>query len=64
MDRLTGGFLSIWLETIVDGLYRDGTVHISREMHKQCNSPRNDQPSAKTSQTSLTDLSLAIGTAY
>ena len=28
------------------------------------NSPRNDQPSAKTSQTSLTDLSLAIGTAY
>ena len=20
----------------VDGLYRDGTVHISREMHKQC----------------------------
>ena len=28
------------------------------------NSPRNDQLSAKTSQTSLTDLSLAIGTAY
>ena len=28
------------------------------------NSPRNDQPSAKTSQTSLTDLSLAIETAY
>ena len=28
------------------------------------NSPRNDQPSAKTSQTSLTDLSLVIGTAY
>ena len=28
------------------------------------NSPRNDQPSAKTSQTSLMDLSLAIGTAY
>ena len=20
----------------LDGLYRDGTVHISREMHKQC----------------------------
>ena len=45
----------------IDGLYRDGTVHISREMHKH-NSPRNDQRSAKTSQTSLTDLSLAIGT--
>ena len=28
------------------------------------NSPRNDQPSAKTSQKSLKDLSLAIGTAY
>ena len=28
------------------------------------NSPRNDKRSAKTSQTSLTDLSLAIGTAY
>ena len=28
------------------------------------NSPRNDQRSAKTSQTSLTDLSLAIGTVY
>ena len=28
------------------------------------NSSRNDQPSAKTSQTSLTDLSIAIGTAY
>ena len=28
------------------------------------NSPRNDQPSAKASQTSLTDLSLAIETAY
>ena len=28
------------------------------------NSPRNDQLSAKTAQTSLTDLSLAIGTAY
>ena len=34
--------------------------------HVRClyNSPRNDQPSAKTSKTSLTDLSLAIGTAY
>ena len=35
--------------------------------HVRCKlyySPRNDQPSAKTSQTSLTDLSLAIATAY
>ena len=32
-------FLSATSELIrpsVDGLYRDGTVHISREMHKQC----------------------------
>ena len=28
------------------------------------NSPRNDQPSAKTSPTSLMDLYLTIGTAY
>ena len=39
------------------------TLDIStREMH--FNLPRNDQRSAKTSQTSLTDLSLVIGTPY
>ena len=26
----------ICIRPSVDGLYRDGTVHISREMHKQC----------------------------
>ena len=28
--------MCICIRPSVDGLYRDGTVHISREMHKQC----------------------------
>ena len=28
--------LEFCIRPSVDGLYRDGTVHISREMHKQC----------------------------
>ena len=27
---------AVGIRPSVDGLYRDGTVHISREMHKQC----------------------------
>ena len=28
--------LELVIRPSVDGLYRDGTVHISRDMHKQC----------------------------
>ena len=29
-------FKGVYIRPSVDGLYRDGTVHISRDMHKQC----------------------------
>ena len=53
----------MYVRPSVDDLYRDGTVHTSHEMHKQCFIPRSETTSGDR-QTSLTDLSLAIGTAY
>ena len=53
----------MYVRPSVDGLYRDGTVHTSHEMHKQCFIPRSETTSGDR-QTSLMDLSLAIGTAY
>ena len=50
----------------VDGLYRDGTVYISREMHKQCFITRRETTSGapKLHRYRSADLSLAIGTPY
>ena len=53
----------MYVRPLVDGLYRNGTVHTSHEMYKQCFIPRSETTSGDR-QTSLTDLSLAIGTAY